>query len=363
MLFIDASRRIRNVPLQDLSSGGLSFQLKGSNLQVGDYLDAKLKFTLDELNLSLKVKLQVRWVNADDVIGCAFDAMGSCQVSTLRHLISSFLSGEIVTFDDTLTTVSRENFTKSRQNSQRKTKVDLLYKIRALVILVFFLGAGLTAFSLVCLKLYDMYFVTHAATAQVASTVFTVTMPRDGSIKSLVPLQGSVKKGAPLAVFQSSLLDLLSSRMDSHQVGPEQLQRFVNKTLKGTLTSPCDCRVQEQLVADGQFAGKGQPVFRLVDTRAKPYIKARFDAARAADIYPGAQVKVRVAGVEQTFNGHIERVMVPGVGGVNGEEIVARIVTDAPLAQAYLDRPAKVAIGSLSPVLSVKDVLAAPKEK
>ena len=49
--------------------------------------------------------------------------------------------------------------------------------------------------------------------------------------------------------------------------------------MKGTLTSPCDCRVVQQLVADGQYANKGQVIFTLAPRDSVASIEARFPTA------------------------------------------------------------------------------------
>ena len=90
-------------------------------------------------------------------------------------------------------------------------------------------------------------------------------MPREGVLQvGLVQVGSEVAKGAPLATFTATMLDVLKSSLPAEQMTPENIERLFSKTLQGTLTSPCDCRVVAQYVGDGQSASKGVPVFELV---------------------------------------------------------------------------------------------------
>src|SRR3546814_4781836 len=60
--------------------------------------------------------------------------------------------------------------------------------------------------------------------------------------------------------------------------------------LKGTLTSPCDCKVQQQFAADGQYANRGQALFELVPINAQPYVLARFRFDNIDDLPIGKTV-------------------------------------------------------------------------
>eukprot|EP01041_Mallomonas_annulata_P032119 gene32119-54545_t len=52
-----------------------------------------------------------------------------------------------------------------------------------------------------------MYFVSHAQAGIVSVPGVNITMPRDGTVQSLVKADGVAAKGAPLATFSTSMLD------------------------------------------------------------------------------------------------------------------------------------------------------------
>jgi alginate biosynthesis protein Alg44 len=71
------------------------------------------------------------------------------------------------------------------------------------------------------------------------------------------------------------------------------------------MTSPCDCVVAKQLVADGQYASKGQVIFQMVPRNVAANVEARFTYRQFADVQPGASVNFQVAGEEGNHSGKI----------------------------------------------------------
>ncbi|VFT54676.1 alginate biosynthesis protein Alg44 [Pseudomonas aeruginosa] len=99
--------------------------------------------------------------------------------------------------------------------------------------------------------------------------------------------------------------------------------------MKGTLTSPCDCRVVQQLVADGQYANKGQVIFTLAPRDSVASIEARFPYRNAAELAPGTRVNFQVAGDGVNRSGRI--VNTAPVDGDLSSEIRVQIQPDQPL--------------------------------
>ena len=52
------------------------------------------------------------------------------------------------------------------------------------------------------------------------------------------------------------MLDVLKGHLDEDQLQPAKVEELFGKQMTGTLTSPCDCVVAQQMVADGQYANK-----------------------------------------------------------------------------------------------------------
>ena len=153
--------------------------------------------------------------------------------------------------------------------------------------------------------MYGLYFVSHAQAGVVSVPTSNVTMPRDGTVQGLVESGGHVVKGAPLASFSTSMLDMLKGHLDDQQLEPAKVEELFGKQMSGTLTSPCDCVVARQLVDNGQYASKGQVIFQLVPRTTIPTVEARFSYRQFDDVTPGSRVHFTVAGEDQTRTGQI----------------------------------------------------------
>jgi ribosome-binding factor A len=77
-----------------------------------------------------------------------------------------------------------------------------------------------------------------------------VTMPREGTVQSLAQVNGPIAKGAPLASFSTSMLEMLKGSLNGDDLQPAKIEELYGKQMAGTLTSPCDCVVAKQLVSD-----------------------------------------------------------------------------------------------------------------
>ncbi len=86
------------VRIEDLSAGGLSFIApQGQRYTAGEVIKGRLQFLIDNLGLAMDVEMQVRSVdNASGRVGCQFQNLEAQDIATLRHLITSHLSGDIV---------------------------------------------------------------------------------------------------------------------------------------------------------------------------------------------------------------------------------------------------------------------------
>ena len=303
--FLDAQRQVHEVKVEDLSAGGLSFHAKQPQ-SVGDVLRGRLQFVVDNLGLSIDIEFQVRSYNPDNGrTGAQFQNLEPRDIATLRHIITSHLSGELISIGDVLSTLQRDNFTKARKQKDGGSGLSAFGRLKAVTVTLGVFVVGVAAFGFVAKSLYGMYFVSHAEAGVVAVPTTTVTMPRDGTVSSLVENGGQIAKGAPLASFTTSMLDMLKGNLDDAQLEPAKIEELFGKQLSGTLTSPCDCVVARQLVDDGQYAAKGQAIFQLIPRTTTPMVEARFSYRQFDEVKPGTRVNFQVAGEDEVRTGQI----------------------------------------------------------
>ncbi|WP_296179529.1 PilZ domain-containing protein [Pseudomonas sp. UBA1879] len=299
-----------NAPLvrvEDLSAGGLSY-IAPANLRptVGEVIKGRLQFLIDNLGLAMDVELQIRAYDpVSGRVGCQFQHLEAQDIATLRHLITSHLSGDIVSMGEVLATLQRDNFTKARKVKDSGSGMSAFGRLRAVTFSAGIFVVGLVAFGFVAKSVYGMYFVSHSTSGLVSVPTMDVTMPREGTLTSLVGPNGQVAKGAPLATFNTSMLDMLKGNLDPDQMQPAKIEELFGRQLAGTMTSPCDCVIGKQLVADGQYASKGQVIFQMIPRNVAANVDARFTYRQFSDVQPGARVNFTVAGDDTTHRGKI----------------------------------------------------------
>lgn len=346
---IPAKLRLLDIPsaplvrIEDLSAGGLSFTApSGQNYTAGEVLKGRLQFLIDNLGLAMDVEMQVRSVdNASRRIGCQFQNLEAQDIATLRHLITSHLSGDIVSLGEVLATLQRDNFTKARKVKGNDGGMSTMGRLRAVTFSLGIFIVGLAAFGFIFKTVYGLYFVSHASAGLVSIPSMDITMPREGTVQSLVAQNGETTKGAPLATFNTSMLEMLKGSLTGEDLQPAKIEELYGKQMSGTLTSPCDCVVARQLVADGQYASKGQVIFQLVPRNAPATVEARFTYRQFNDVKPGTRVSFQVAGEDKLRTGEI--ISSTNLSGTDlSTDIRVQIKPDESLSSSLAGRPVEV---------------------
>ncbi|WP_219095790.1 alginate biosynthesis protein Alg44 [Pseudomonas sp. UMAB-40] len=326
----------------DLSAGGLAFNAGQLPLKVGDVYKARLQFVIDNLGLAMDVELLIRSIDRQTGrIGCQFQNLEPQDISTLRHLITSHLAGDIVSMGEVLATLQRDNFTKARKMKDGGHGMTAFGRLRAVTFSFAIFLVGLAAFGFIFKSVYGMYFVSHAQAGLVSVAGMNITMPRDGTVQSLIKADGVAAKGAPLATFSTSMLDVLKGHLDDNQLQPAKVEELFGKQMTGTLTSPCDCTVAQQLVANGQYASKGDVIFQLVPRNSEANVEARFTYRQFGDVLPGSAVSFQIAGEDKTRSGKI--VSSTSLKSADlSSDIRVLIQPDEPLDSKFAGRPVEV---------------------
>jgi alginate biosynthesis protein Alg44 len=338
--FIGPNRETQEAKVDELSAGGFSFIPKKPVVE-GEIYRGRLMFVIDNLGLGMDVEFQARSVEGDGRVGAQFQNLEQADISTLRHLITSHLSGELVTMGDVLGTLQRDNFTKARKRKGVTNDMSFFGRLRAITFSLGIFLIGLVAFGYIFKSVYNLYFVTHAESGLVTAPGMNITMPRDGTVSSLVGANGLAPKGSPLASFSTSMLDVLKGHLEEQDLTPQKVTELFGKQMTGTLTSPCDCIVAQQLVANGQYASKGDVIFNLVARNTTANIEARYTYRQIDDVRPGSKVEFRVAGDDQVRSGQIVDATALKVSDLSTDMRVT-IKPDQPLDIKYAGRPVDV---------------------
>lgn len=338
--FIGPDRETQEVKVDELSAGGFSF-VSAKPLKEGEIYRGRLMFVIDNLNLGMDVEFQARSVERDGRIGAQFQNLEQSDIATLRHLITSHMSGELVTMGDVLGTLQRDNFTKARKDKKLQDGRGFFGRVSAVGFSLGVFVVGVAAFGYVLHSIYGAYFVTHAEAAVVSVPGTNITMPRDGTVSSLIGPDGATPKGSPLASFSTSMLDVLKGHLEEADLTPAKVTELFGKQMTGTLTSPCDCVVAQQLVANGQYASKGDVIFTLAPRDATANVDARFAYSDFQHVRPGTRVTFHVAGEDDSRDGVIVS-STPLKADELSSDLRVSIKPDQALPSSLAGRPVEV---------------------
>lgn len=349
-LEIDLPKGVQRFRLSDLSAGGLSFDGRGHVFAPGEKHSARINLRLETILVAVPVVFQVRSVDAaTGRIGVRFEQLDPTAVSTVRRVVSAFLGGELIGAGELMHTLSRNNFGPAR--SQKHGAVQrrgLLSRFRALAqtTLILVLGAGALIYT--AQRVNEKLFGANSTAARVSGPRFQVEMPRDGVFHSLIPADGIVKKGSPIGSFETSMFGLVNTQALEAQLSPEEVNRLLGQDIKGTVTSPCDCRVLATYAVDGQFVGKGQQIADLAPIEFEPYVVARFGYREADRLLPGAPVTLRISGDPVPRRAHVAQLRHDGDPDSLSRDVVVMVKPEEPLSMDLVSRPAQVSAASRS---------------
>lgn len=344
VLELDAPQGRVRARLHDLSAGGLGFTAPELALRAGQRCRAHLHLALESVTLALPLNFEVRHFDAASGRGGArFEALDAATVASLRRIVGALLAGEMVGVGEVLHAVSRQNLTPPRAAPAPRAPAS---RARALARTGAMLVVGALALGYIGQRVYDAAFAANATAARVSGPRFQVEMPRDGVFHSLVPADGVVKKGSPVGSFQTSLSELIQSSALQARLSPAEIAALIGEDVKGTLTSPCDCRVLAQYAVDGQYLAKGRRVVDLAPLEFEPYVVARFDQDKAANLQPGTPVRVRIHGEALSRRAQVAQLRHDDDPDALGDSVVVVLKPEQPLPMALLSRPAQVSAGS-----------------
>ena len=343
-LFVKLDGTTMKFPIEDLSAGGFGIKLGTEGLRRGQVYNGRLVFRIDGFDLAVDVEFVPRsFTGNDNRCGCEFQNLGANEVSVLRYLITSFLSGELVSAGDVLNTLSRENFTKARKGKGSQA-LGFFASARAMVVSLLVMAIGLLALTFVGYQLWQIYFVTTAESAMVASEQVPVRIPKDAKVTTLVDAGEQVEAGQAIATFDAPMLSYVNDLVGNGNYTVTQIEELLGQSVRGTLTSPCDCKVVNLLPAKDQYMSKGEKLAVVAPTDASAHVIARFNFADGGDLEEGQSVTLRLPGGD-TQSGRIESLFVDAESpNQPGNAINALIQAGEPLPMQSVGRPIGVTV-------------------
>ena len=322
---------ILKLPILDLSATGFAFASKDLQLSVGDFSQGSLVFKFDSLEIGLDIKFQIVGVHGekDTRYGCEFHELGREEIATLRTIITKFLSGEVTNVNDILSTLSRDNFAKPRQDAVSKALTGS-EKFRALLFTTAFVFLSLLAFAYVLYSIQQHFFVVKATTAVVSSKANSLSAARNGLVELLVKPGDNITKGQPIAIVSSVLMTDISTVASAANMEASELNELLERTITTTVMSPCDCTVLSTSVTTGQYVTQGQQLLSLSGLNSKSQVLARFNYADLSELKIGSQVVIDLVDGNATIKGTITALTLPENIRLEEHKVHAVLATITP---------------------------------
>lgn len=325
--------------LEDVSLGGAAF-VTDANLTENQLLDITVEFKLVDFNLDLPLKAKV--ISKQHETKVTFVDVEPKQLDTLRYIISSYISGDMVSANGVLNVVQRENLIK-----QRKVKADtsrgFADRFKAIMGTLVYFSVGLTIASLLLTKLYTYFFEIKATTASVSSDAFIITMPSNGYV-DFMKEGNQTSIGDPIATISSQLATSFNTPDDLKalsDISDQELQVILGKALLETvIASPCNCYIYYPEHSVDKYAYKEEQLMHLLPADSPLYIKATIPFVRIDDLSRISGVSLRKFGDQEAVAGEILRSEVDEETG----SLVLIIEPSVPYSPEDYLKPAEVII-------------------
>ncbi len=301
--------------ISEMSASGFSFDCD-EDTQFDSATVCGLSFPFKAYSLAVKIKFSV--VEREGrTVHARFEDLTADTQSVLRHIIGAYISGDIVSANEMIHVVSRDNFSKTRNTKKEKNASVLRSILSAFVYTLL----GLAAAAFLVHSLYKLTAVSDSIGARVSADTVQVTMPRGGVFHDYVKNVDKVTLGQSLGKYSWVKYDENGDAREESKL----------------VISPCDCFIQEHNVEDGALVGQGQPLYQLVQGNEELFIDARFDYPKTSNFKIGDIVSYTIAGSDKK-SGQIVKIK------AELDAVEVRIRTDDRLDSAVFGMPASVQI-------------------
>ncbi|UTF59853.1 PilZ domain-containing protein [Gilvimarinus sp. DA14] len=331
-----------NCELCDLSLGGVGVHT-AAPLKEGMLFDGEVIIPLSTVDIKLDVKLKVVKVRSD-IIGLAYMDLPQAKRDVLRHIMSAYLSGDVVDIDGVLNVMQRENYIKQRKVKSGDSRT-WGSRIKSILGTLLYLVMGLSILAFLAYKVYLYLFEVKSSNAFVAADTYSLYMPDNGFIEFLLPPGTTqVKKGEPIASISSQLASSITTPADLEALAgmsEENVAAILGRSMIETvISSPCDCELVYVNGSDNRYGYKGDQLIDLLPVDKPLYIKASFPSQKLADLRNAKTAKVQVYGEEQSYSAEI----ISANYRKEDDLLEVKLATDRQLAAKAYNAPANVSL-------------------
>jgi alginate biosynthesis protein Alg44 len=302
--------------VKNLSVGGIAVSDVAEAPAGGKQLSLTLKFPFNSFSLGIPLTAEVKHYDAaQKILSCQFVNLIPEQVSFLNHAVKSYVSGDIVSAENVLNIVQRNNFTKARKPANSNTSSSFRRQLPGLLAV---LAIGGVMAALILGNLYNSLFVVHADDATVSAPLLSVRATTEG-------------------IFRTKL-DAGVALVDENQV-----IGTITPARGAAVDVVCHCYVAKSTVVTDDAVSSGQEVASLEPVDSKPWVVAEMDPSQAKKIGPDSVANISIFGSRDTFTGHVTSMESSLAGARTGDKAtLMKITPDQKLPVDFVNRLAAV---------------------
>lgn len=303
--------------LTDLSIGGFKIVHNRLADQLFKLGEQAVKITFDFSDFSFKIEGRARPLyKKNNKIGYKFTHLSQHHSSLLRHVIKSYLSGQIMGVNDVISVVSRNNYIEGGARKSPEDKKGLGHVWRNILPMIVIFGTGILLALFVFGNIYENQRLIKSHSGMVDGDVFTLRAQENGKfISSLEEDTRFVKKDQEIGMFS-----------------PDNRKPIIIK-------SPCDCVIVQQSARDGEFKIMGEALYKLFPLEKAPYVSATVKAEEVERMKISSQVRVRLSGEKRFRSGKLVQ-FIPQ----ENEFTRLKIKMDNPIKPEWFSKPAYVEV-------------------
>lgn len=303
--------------LLDLSIGGFKIahdKMTDALFEAGEQ-EVVLNFNFNQF--SFKIDAYARPVyKKNKEIGYKFTQIERQQLSLLRHVVKSYLSGQIMGVNDIISIVARTDYSEPTRRRNVQEAPDLKQKISRAIPLILVTIIGIIMLFFIAGNIYENQRFIKSYSGIVDGDVFTLRADKDGVFESLLSDEAtSVKKDQDIGRFKAS--------------GRREV----------TLKSPCDCLIVQQSARNGEFKVMGEALYKLFPQNNTPYISTTIKSDQVERLKMANKVRARIHGEKNFRSGKLIQILPQ-----ENEFTRLKIKLDAPIPASWFSKPAYVEI-------------------
>lgn len=333
-----------SIRLLDISASGFSVNDEKNVFDNINNGKGAIQFVFGDVIIALQTRFQIVARN-NGRVGFEFQDLGTHEVSALRHIITKFLAGEIVTSGDVLHIITRDNSAKARGNKGSSALTGFA-RIKALFGTGIMALVGLAAFAFVASKLYENFLTVKADVGIITAPSVSAVAPQEGFVKLAVNQGDTVKKGQLIATLNTPALSTFGSSIENLGLTADELRAMLSEDIGSEIKSPCDCYVSS-IDFQQTYADKGTVLATLTESDVPAYIEARFGIDELKNVAINKVATFKMSDEGNAFKGKVSDVYFPQQfdnGNEDSSLFLAKIVPDEPVSIDLLNKPVTVEI-------------------